>query len=127
MLPIDQIAAARVPPVHMPPAVAERVVLIVNVVIALVVERAVRIVHPVSGRREMKDRARGVGVRLGYRLLQVRHGADDRVVEVDVNPRSIAHDDLIDVDMTPAPRVLIDDFNPGLLPEQGEQVPGMPA
>src|SRR3954467_14337194 len=53
---VDQVAADRVPPGHVLPLRAERVVLVEEVVLALVVDEPVRIVHPVLRRRVMKLR-----------------------------------------------------------------------
>ena len=56
MLPVHEVAADRVAPGHVSPRVAERVVLVEEVVLALVVDQAVGIVHPVLRRREVELR-----------------------------------------------------------------------
>ena len=57
MFPMDQVAAARVAPVHVSPVVAVRIVLIEQVVITAVKNGAVGIVHPVGRRQEMVARS----------------------------------------------------------------------
>ena len=59
LLPVDEIRAHGVTPSHMSPLVAERVVLIEEVIFASEVHRAVRVVGPVDGRREVILRAIG--------------------------------------------------------------------
>jgi hypothetical protein len=54
MLPVDEIIADRMAPTHVPPFIAKGIVLIEEVVFAVVVDHAVRVVHPVSLRREME-------------------------------------------------------------------------
>ena len=54
--PVHQVPADRVSPTHMSPFVCERVVLIEQMIFALVIDRAVGVVHPVLGGSEMKLR-----------------------------------------------------------------------
>src|ERR1700676_3691531 len=56
MLPMHQVAANSMAPAHMTPSVAERIVLIEEVVLSLVVHQSVRIIHPILFRREMELR-----------------------------------------------------------------------
>ena len=56
MLPVQHVAADGVPPAHVPPLGAERVVLVEEVVLALVVDEPVGIVHEVARRREVEPR-----------------------------------------------------------------------
>src|SRR3954449_3534882 len=60
---MHEITAHGVPPGHMAPRVAERVVLVEEVILALVVDEPVRVVHPVLRRREMQLRAIRLAVR----------------------------------------------------------------
>src|SRR5215216_7915124 len=64
---MDQVAADRVTPGHVPPLRAERVVLVEEVVLALVVDEPVRIVHPVLRRRVMKLRPERLLIARGRR------------------------------------------------------------
>ena len=63
LLPVHEVLADRVAPGHVAPRVPERVVLVEEVVLALVVDHPVRVVHPVLRRREMKLRAIRLAVR----------------------------------------------------------------
>src|SRR5271165_1401509 len=69
MLPMDQVLADRMSPTHMSPLESEWVVLIEQVVFALIVDRAVGIVHPVLGGREVKLRTMGFVIKLRGRGL----------------------------------------------------------
>ena len=60
MLPVNQILAFCVAPVHVAPAVAVWVVLVECVVPALIIDRAVGVIHPVGGRHKVIARAVGV-------------------------------------------------------------------
>ena len=55
MLPVDQVRACRVTPVHVAPDAGERIVLIIEVIHSVLVEQAVRVVHPAVRRRVMID------------------------------------------------------------------------
>ena len=78
MLPVDHIRAGRMTPVHVAPDAGERIVLIVKVIHPVLVEKAVRVVHPSVWRGVMIDRAvflcrdlrRGIGE--GYELPCLR-------------------------------------------------------
>ena len=54
MLPMHKIGADRVPPAHVSPLVAVRIVLIKQVVFAVKIHKSVRVVHPVHFWGEMK-------------------------------------------------------------------------
>src|SRR3954447_10536151 len=79
---MHEITAHRVPPGHVAPRVAERVVLVEEVILALVVDEPVRIVHPVLRRGEMHLRAIRLAVRRrlrtgnAWRRRQRDSGAD---------------------------------------------------
>ena len=77
VLPVHQVAAARVPPVHVAPRGSVRVELVEEVVPALIEDGAVGIVVPVGRRMEMVDRTVGVGLGLpdgrGHRLHRLPH------------------------------------------------------
>ena len=81
LLPVHEIAADRVTPRHVAPRVPERVVLVEEVILALVVDEPVGVVHPVLGRSEMKLRpvellvAGGVRSRRSSRRSE-QHGCD---------------------------------------------------
>lgn len=53
MLPMDQVSALGVPPIHWPPFGIERVVLVEHVIFATEKHHAVRVVHPARDRRQM--------------------------------------------------------------------------
>src|SRR4051794_17579601 len=57
MLPIHQVSAPRVPPMHMPPAVTIRIVLVKHMPPPLVKDGTVRVVHPIGRSQEMITRA----------------------------------------------------------------------
>ena len=65
VLPVRQILADGVPPAHVAPRIADRVVLLKEVVLPLEVHHPVGIVHPVDFRREMKLRTITLAVVLG--------------------------------------------------------------
>ena len=75
---MHEVAADRVAPGHVAPRVAERVVLVEEVVLALVVDEPVRVVHPVLGRREVELRAIELLIARAGRRRGVRHGARQR-------------------------------------------------
>ena len=75
---MHEVAADRVPPRHVAPRVPERVVLVEEVVLALVVDEPVRVVHPVLGRREVELRAIELLIARAGRRRGVRHGARQR-------------------------------------------------
>src|SRR5205823_10493165 len=54
VLPTDQVATSGVAPMHASPLIAVRIVLVKHVVITPVINRAVRIVHPVSRAEKME-------------------------------------------------------------------------
>lgn len=56
VFPVDQVCAYSMPPAHVTPRVAGRVVLIEKVVLAVVINEPVRVVHPVDFRAEVKLR-----------------------------------------------------------------------
>jgi hypothetical protein len=60
MLPVDEVTADRVAPTHVPPFVAEGVVLIEKMVLPIMVDQTVWIVHPVSFGCEMELRPEGL-------------------------------------------------------------------
>ena len=72
-LPVDEIAADGVAPTHVAPGVAERVVLVEEVVFAVEPDQPVGVVGPVLARRKMKLRA----VRLAIGLAKCRGQASD--------------------------------------------------
>jgi hypothetical protein len=59
MLPMDEVTADRVAPTHVPPFVAEGIVLIEKMEFTVVIDHTVGVVHPVSFRCEMKLRPKG--------------------------------------------------------------------
>ena len=71
-LPVDEVAADGVAPTHVAPGVAERVVLVEEVVFAVEPDQAVGVVGPVLARREMELRAIGFAVRLAKCRGQAR-------------------------------------------------------
>src|SRR3954447_14176829 len=70
---MHEITAHRVPPGHVAPRVAERVVLVEEVILALVVDEPVRVVHPVLRGREMELRAIRLAVRRRLRTGSAWH------------------------------------------------------
>ena len=56
MLPVDQVAADGVSPAHMAPFIAEGIVLIEQVILALVEDHPVRVVHEILFGREVELR-----------------------------------------------------------------------
>ena len=58
MFPVDEIIADRVAPTHVTPFVAEGIVLIEQVVFAVVINHAIRVVHPISFRCKMESGAK---------------------------------------------------------------------
>src|SRR5207247_9368927 len=62
MLPFRQVAAPNVPPVFRATAITERVQLVEEVIITFVINRAVRIVDPLRGRGDVKDRSGGISL-----------------------------------------------------------------
>src|SRR5262245_48965219 len=50
VFPIDEVLAAKVAPMHVSPTVAVRVVLVEDVIVAVVVDEAVGVVHPIRRR-----------------------------------------------------------------------------
>ena len=63
MLPMNQVLADRMPPVHIPPHRAIRIVLIEQMILTILVHHAVRIIHPSPSRREMIGRTEFLPVR----------------------------------------------------------------
>ena len=57
VLPMDQVLADGMAPVHVSPHGAVRIVLIIEMIDAILEEQPVRVVHPAVGRREMVRRA----------------------------------------------------------------------
>ena len=70
VLPVHQIAADGMPPAHVSPTIALRIVLIKQVPLAVVEHHAVRIIHPIPFRREMELRPE----RFAVTLLSLRGG-----------------------------------------------------
>ena len=126
VLPENQVAAAGVAPVHVAPRIAKRIVLVVEMIVAAVEDRAVRIVHPVRRRREMIDGPRHVGAGAGRGGVHAGHRARHGVVEVRDNPRPLTERDLIDVDMPPAALRAVHDLQTRLLPQHREKLPRVP-
>lgn len=84
MLPVDEITADRVAPTHVPPFVAEGIVLIEQMVLAVVIDQAIRVVHPVSFRCKMKLGAKGLLI--GW----LDHGCSGLTVRLDLAELEIA-------------------------------------
>ena len=66
MFPTEQIRADRVPPAHVPPQIAERIVLIEDVPLAVVIDKPVRVVRPMDRGSEME--LRPIGLLVSRRL-----------------------------------------------------------
>jgi len=64
--PVEHVRADGMGPVHVAPNGGARIVLEEHVVTALPVNRAVGVVHPVAGRKEMELRAEEIGGELGF-------------------------------------------------------------
>ena len=62
VLPVQHVGADGVAPAHMAPRLAEGIVLVEEVVLALVEDEPVRVVHEVPRRREVEPRAQGLVV-----------------------------------------------------------------
>jgi hypothetical protein len=126
MFPHHEIAAAGVAPVHVAPAIAVGIVLVVDVVVILVVKGAVGIVHPVAGRDEVEDRARAIRSNPAVRLGDAGHGVGHGVIEEAMDLGMGREGDLIDADVAPAAGVFVHDLEPCLLAQIGEEIPDMP-
>ena len=105
--PFYQVTAANVSPILGAIAVTEGIQLIEKVIVAVVIDRAIWIVHPLGRRNNVEDRARGIclGARGGG--LQSRHGLADggiscvsapgprekpkKAVETGKNPEAVEH------------------------------------
>ena len=77
VLPVQHVGADGMAPAHVPPGLAERVVLVEQVVLALVEDESVRVVHEVAGRREVEPRAQRLVVgrqRAGHEAERDRGG-----------------------------------------------------
>ena len=75
MLPMYQIATARMAPVHVSPRVTIGIVLVKKLVLTIRIDSAVGDIHPVSGRAKVVSRALRVGRRLGNSIGNALHGA----------------------------------------------------
>src|SRR5687767_2642709 len=64
ILPTDEILAHRMAPAHVAPFIAERIVLVKEVVLPFVIHHPIRVVHPVALRREMKAWTKWLGAYL---------------------------------------------------------------
>ncbi|SRR6266487_1111568 len=67
MFPFHEVTTADVPPVFRTTAIAERMQLVEEVIETFVIDRAVRIIDPLGGSRDVKNWARGIslGARCG--------------------------------------------------------------
>src|ERR1039458_3964634 len=74
--PVNQIGADGVAPTHVAPASAEWIVLEKQMILALEIDQAVRIVGPVAGRGKMELRA--VGLLIGSRLREQGQGCGEK-------------------------------------------------
>src|SRR5229473_2779388 len=79
---MNEVLAAHVAPVHVFPPVAVGVVLVEQVVITLEEERAVGIIAPEGGRKNVVDGPRWIRLRPGGRTLNAGVGPGERVVRV---------------------------------------------
>ena len=70
LLPVEEVRGRGVPPVHVAPLSPVGVVLIVEVVLALMVDEAVGVVHPAVARSEVVGGAVGVGRLLGQAVAE---------------------------------------------------------
>ena len=126
VFPVNEIAAPGVAPVHVPPLVSVRIVLIIDVIVAAEMNGTVRIVHPVRRREEMEDGTRRIclSARLGF--SHTRHRMSHRVVKKGMDHRSIREGDMIDVDMPPAAGMVVHDLQSRLFPKHGKEIPRVP-
>src|SRR6185437_14031543 len=79
-LPLCQVATAHVTPVFYPACVAERIQLIEEMVKALVKDRAVRIVDPLRGRCDVKNRTSRIRLRAWRGGLNRVRRANQRLI-----------------------------------------------
>ena len=113
-------------PVHVAPLITKGIVLIIDVVVATEVSRAVRIVHPICRREEMEDRTRRLRLSDRPGFSHAGHRMSHRVVKKGIDHRSIREGDVIDVDVTPAPGMVVHDLQSRFLPKHGKEIPGVP-
>lgn len=66
MLPVEHVWADGVSPMHVPPDGGIGIVLEEHVVMAVEIDGAVGVVHPVAGRKKMELRAEGIVGELGW-------------------------------------------------------------
>ena len=99
--PVHHVAADGVPPVHVSPVGADRVVLVEHVIRAAVVDQAVRVVVPAAPRRE---------VELGPQALTVEQGRVQRLVgEVDPIERGAGRARVLEGQLRPQEGLEIDE------------------
>ena len=77
VLPMHEVLTACVSPVHVSPFIAVGIVLVEDVVIPLVIDRPVRIVHPIRRRPEVVDGPCWIGFRLRDGGFHALHGFGD--------------------------------------------------
>ena len=70
LLPVEEVRGRGVPPVHVAPLSPVGVVLIVEVVLALMVDEAVGVIHPAVARSEVVGSAVGVARLLGQAVAE---------------------------------------------------------
>ena len=93
VFPVQQVAAHTMSPAHMPPPVAERVVLVEQVILAVEEHEPVRVVHEVRWRREVDLRPQRLIEAHGRRTRRLRgqRGAEEEQKRAERSGRAPCH------------------------------------